>query len=436
MLLIYSASSSSRLTYIFDLIFRDILGAEYELTNNAEYFRQSSSPKLSYSDSALADELFFQSTSLVFEKGISPQNISVFDWNSTKAFFPTSSTSTFPFDPFAASFYLVSRYEEYLPHKRDSFNRYDETESLAYKNNFLQKPLVNIWANKIKDSITQHYPDFPFPSKKYQFISTIDIDSAYAYKHKGLTRTAGGFAKDILKLNIKNSANRISTLIGLKRDAYDTYDELSRIQNKYQFPSIYFFLLGDFGDKDKNLPASSKQFQSLIKSISQNSDCGIHPSFASNSHPEKITTEINRLKNILGKSITKSRQHFLMLTFPETYRNLIANNITDDYTLGYAGNIGFRASICTTFYFYDLQKEETTTLRLHPFAIMDATLNRYLKLKPEEALSHIEPLINEVKNVKGTFISLWHNESLSNIPPWKGWKDVYEQMIKIACEKN
>src|SRR5437016_5818057 len=104
MLLIYSASSPSRLTYTFNLIFRDILGIEYELTNDAEYFRQSNSPKFSYSDSALADELFFQSTSLLFEKGISQQNISVFDWDSTKAFFPTSSASTFPFDPFAASF--------------------------------------------------------------------------------------------------------------------------------------------------------------------------------------------------------------------------------------------------------------------------------------------------------------------------------------------
>ncbi|MFI5164946.1 MAG: DUF7033 domain-containing protein, partial [Bacteroidia bacterium] len=378
MLLIYSASSSSRLTYIFNLIFRDILGIEYELTNNAEYFRQSSSPKLSYSDSALADELFFQSTPLLFEKGITQQNISVFDWSSTKAFFSTSPASAFPFDPFAASFYLVSRYEEYLPNKRDSLNRYDETESLAYKNNFLQKPLVNIWANKIKEAITQRYHNFSFPEKKYQYISTIDIDNAYAYKYKGISRTAGGFAKDILKLNIKNGITRLSTLLRMKHDAYDTYDELLRIQNKYQFPSIYFFLLGDFAGKDKNLPASSKQFQFLIKNISQKSDCGIHPSFASNSYTEKITTEINRLRNILDKDITKSRQHFLMLTFPETYRNLIANNITDDYTLGYAGNIGFRASICTPFYFYDLEKEETTTLRLNPFAVMDATLNTYL----------------------------------------------------------
>jgi hypothetical protein len=366
MLLIYSVSSPSRLTYIFNLIFRDILGIEYELTNNSEYFTQSSSPKLSYSSSALVDELFFQSTPLLFEKGISHQNISVFHWNSTKAFYSTSPASAFSFDPFAASFYLVSRYEEYLPNKRDSLNRYDETGSLAYKNNFLQKPIINIWANKIKQTIAQRYPGFPFPKKKYQYISTIDIDNAFAYKHKGFTRTAGGFAKDILKLNVKNSISRLSTLLGMKQDAYDTYDELSRIQNKYQFPSIYFFLLGDFADKDKNLPASSKQFQSLIKSISQKSDCGIHPSFASNSNPEKITTEINRLRNILGKDITKSRQHFLMLTFPDTYRNLIADNITDDYTLGYASNMGFRSSICTPFYFYKVKIRRSSGIhRIH-----------------------------------------------------------------------
>ena len=130
--------------------------------------------------------------------------------------------------------------------------------------------------------------------------------------------------------------------------------------------------------------------------------------------------------------MTKSRQHFLMLRFPETYRNLIANGISEDYTMGYADEVGFRASLCTPFYFYDLQKEEKTNLRIHPFAVMDATMNLYLKIKPAVALDYVRQLIDETKKVTGTFILLWHNESLSEVATWKGWKNVYEELIKEA----
>ena len=432
MLLIYTDSSSPRLLYTFDLIFRDILGIEYRLTQNVEGFKKSDSPKISYGTSPVGDKLFFESTSLLFEKDIRQQNITVSEWNGVKIFFQTSDKLTFPFDVFAATFYLVSRYEECLPFKGDSLGRFSSKESLAYKNGFLQKPLVNIWAEKIKEAIRQHFPNLVFPEKKYQFISTIDIDNAYAYKHKGLVRTLGGFAKDILNLNFKNSMNRLTTVLGFKKDVYDTYDELFSIQEKHQFPSIYFFLLGDWGEKDKNVSAHNKIFRSLIQNISKRNECGIHPSFASNANSEKISEEKKRLSNILNKEVTKSRQHFLMLRFPETYRNLIANGIKDDYTMGYADETGFRPSVCTPFYFYDLQKQEATSLRIHSFAVMDTTLNLYLKIKPEQAHDFIQPLINEVKAVNGTFISLWHNESLSEVAPWIGWKNVYKEMVEKA----
>jgi hypothetical protein len=432
MLLIYSASTSARLLYTFDLIFRDILGIEYTLTQNVEAFKESTLPKISYGKSAVSNELFFESASLLFEKNIHQQNISVTDWNGMKVFFQTSDKSIFPFDVFAATFYLVSRYEEYLPFKGDSLGRFSAKESLAFQNGFLQKPLVNIWVEKIKTEIKRRYPLFIFPEKKYQFISTIDIDNAYAYKHKGLVRTIGGFAKDILKLNFRNGISRLATILGLKRDVYDTYAELFRIQDQYQFSSIYFFLLGDFSERDRNVNSANKKFQAVIRYISEKCECGIHPSFASFSNPDKIRVEKNRLASILGMDVKLSRQHFLMMRLPDTYRYLIKNGITDDYSMGYADEAGFRAGICTAFYFYDLAKEESTNLRIHPFAVMDATLNLYLKIKADRAVQFIEPIISQTKAVNGTFISLWHNESLSEVAPWKGWNIVYEEMVKKA----
>lgn len=433
MLLIYTTSTTARLKYTFDLIFREILGIEYSITHNAFEFGLSVLPKFNYSEEKVADELFFYSSKLLFEKGIRQQEISVFDWENTKAFFATHPKYIFPFDPFAASFYLVSRYEEYLPHKRDHYDRFDAAESIAFEKRFLQKPVVNIWAKKIQKTLSEKFPELKFPKRSYQFISTVDIDNAYAYKEKGLMRTGGAFVRSLLKFDFKNISERASVLFGYKKDPYDTYDLLNTIQQKYELKCIYFFLLGDYDENDKNVSVSRKKFQSLIKSVADYSDVGIHPSFASNTSPEKLRKEISRLRKVLKRDITKSRQHFLMMHFPATYRRLIDQDITDDYTMGYSGDVGFRASICTPFYFYDLDLETPTKLKVHPFAVMDATLKYYMKVKPEDALSYVEPLVQAVKDVDGTFISLWHNESLSDIQPWEGWRDVYEQVVKIAA---
>jgi hypothetical protein len=433
MLLIYSPSSSPRLLYILDFIFKDILCIQYRLTQNAAEFRQSSLPKISYCEAALADELFFFSTKLLFEKGIREQDISVFDWEDSKAFFATHPKYEFPFDPFAASFYLVSRYEEYLPHARDQHDRFDVKESLAWKKGFLQKPLVNVWAQRIKAILQKKFPSLAFPEMNYQFISTIDVDNAYAFKEKGIVRTAGALARSLVQLKLRAFANRILVLAGRRHDPYNTYSVLFSIQQEYGLKCIYFFLLGDYAENDKNVPVTSKKLQSLIKHIADYNECGIHPSYASNSFPEKISLEKSRLRKIIRRDVTKSRQHFLLLKFPSTYRNLLEHDITDDYSMGHAGDVGFRASTCSSFLFYDLDREFTTKLRVHPFALMDATFKYYLKVKPEEALNMIWSLVEEVRAVDGTLISLWHNESLSEIDPWTGWKDLYGQMVKAAA---
>ncbi|NQX96970.1 MAG: hypothetical protein HRT73_03700, partial [Flavobacteriales bacterium] len=330
--------------------------------------------------------------------------------------------------------YLVSRYEEYLPHKKDEHDRFLASEGLAFQNSFLEIPLANIWINNLANKIESHFQNFKFEKKEFQFISTIDIDNAYAYKHKGFIRTVGILAKSLLKGT--DFSKKIKVIFGNDNDPYNTFDYQFKIHKKYNTSPIYFFLLGDYAANDKNISAKNTTFQTLIKSISDNNRIGIHPSYASNNNIGKITKEKNRLQTISQKEVRRSRQHYLKLNLPHTYRNLINNGITEDHTMGYAEQSGFRASICSPYYFYDLEKEEETTLLLFPFTTMEATFQYYLKSTPEEAIKHINKLMQKVKEVNGTFISVWHNESLSDEGIWKGWKIVYEKMLKESFNKN
>ncbi len=435
MILVYTPKVTVRLRYTFDLIFSRILMAAYELTEDVQEYRRHTGARLNYSTTPLDDELFFYADRLLFEKGIEDQQISVFDWNGTKAFFATHPKYLFPFDLFAASFYLVSRYEEYLPHLRDIHDRYMTSESLAYQKNFLQKPLINIWARKLKETILQKYPNETFGEMEYRFITTIDIDNAYAYLEKGLMRTLGAFLRSLLSFDFEGILERARVMLGLQHDPFDTFDFQLNLHRQKKVKCIYFLLLSEYGENDKNVPADSKKFQSLIKSLADYSEVGIHPSYASNRKPDLLKSELSKLNRILKREVTKSRQHFLKLRLPGTYRKLIDLDIKEDYTMGYASMVGFRASICTSFPFYDLDLEQSTSLLIHPFAVMDATLRYYMKVNPEEAMSHIAPLIDEVRAVEGTFICLWHNESLSENKTWKGWLPVYEQMLDYATKK-
>ena len=433
MLLIYTPKITKRINYIFNLFFEQLLATPFELTSSAERFRACTEAKFSYASNPFGQELFFQSTDLLFKTGIEGQDLNYFLYKKNAAFYPVyHSKSALPFDPFAAAFYLVTRYEEYLPYMRDRFGRFEAAESFAGRKEFLRKPVVNIWAQKIKDILTKRFPELSFEKRHYQFIPTIDIDSAYAYKHKGAVRTVGGIVSALSRFEFREILDRIKVILGLRKDPFDTYNYQLWLQKRYQLQPIYFILLADYGSLDKNLPVTSRHFQVLIKSLADYAQVGIHPSVASNESFSKLKIEIDRLNRILNREITQSRQHFLRLNFPTTYRNLIQLDITDDYAMGYASAPGFRAGICDPFYFYDLDMETVTKLLIHPFQVMEGALKDYMYKTTEQSLAIIKLLIDEVKAVDGTFISLWHNESLSDQKRWEGWRHVYEEMIAYA----
>jgi hypothetical protein len=432
MLLIYSNKNNNRIKYIFNLIFRDLLKIEISITSKPGEFRNYDGPKINYSFQPFAEELFFYSSNLLLETGIKQQYIDHVIYNGVKCPFAVYKNSAMPFDPFAAAFYLTTRYEEYLPYRKDMYDRFDASESIAYKLGFLKMPVVNIWANKIAEIISQKFPSFIFPKRNYTFIPTIDIDAAWAYTQKGLIRTAAGYLKSLTELDFREISDRTKVVFGTKKDPFDTFGFQFNLLTKYKLKPIYFILFAAYGQYDKNIHVFNKKFHALIKSIADYAEVGIHPSFASNSNPKKLFREIELLSNVLNREVIRSRQHFLKFSFPVTFRNLIEADIQEDYSLGYANETGFRAGICDPFYFYDLDLETETHLKLFPFAVMEGTLRDYMNISALDAMNHIRPLIDEVKAVNGTFISLWHNESLSNQKRWIGWHIVYEDMIRYA----
>lgn len=434
-LLCYTHRLTPRVNYIFDVMLDGFLGIDFEMTSDAENFQKHNGPKISYTFKQLGSELYFSCGNILFEKGVTEQNPGVSSFQGIHTLFKVSETaSALPFDPFAAAFFLLSRYEECLPHLRDKYDRFEAEQSFSFQNGFIHQPVVDHWAIMVGNKLKERWPEIKTKERQFKFISTIDIDNAYAYRLKGLFRTAGAFGRAIWSGNFSELSDRIRVLTGNSRDPYDTYDMQLALQERYGFEVIYFFLLADYGLNDKNVPHYNNEFRSLIKHLADYGKVGIHPGFGSNKNPSKLKVEKERLENIVHSKVKRSRQHFLILHLPHTYRRLIDNEITEDYTMGYAGCTGFRAGTCTPYKFYDLDLESPTKLMVHPFTVMDATLKYYMKVTPEQAMKHVEELVANVRAVNGTFISLWHNETLNDRGIWSDWKKVYEHVIKHATD--
>jgi hypothetical protein len=282
--------------------------------------------------------------------------------------------------------------------------------------------------------LQEKFPNYTYKKRTYKFISTIDIDNACAYKHKSLIRSVGGFFTDLIHLKLSEVWSRLIVLLNLKNDPFDTFPKLLRLKKDMNVHTIFFFLIGNYTSFDTNVSASKKKFRLLIKDIVDYASVGLHPSYYSSQDAVMIKKEKERLEDITNMPVQRTRQHYLRFNLPETYQILIDLEIEEDYSMGYASHVGFRASTCTPFYFYDLDFEIQTPLKIFPFALMDTTLNDYMKLTPKQSLGKIKELKEAVKAVNGTFITLFHNESLSDYLRWKGWKRLYESMLKIATQ--
>ncbi len=435
MLLIYTHKITPRLKYIFKQIFKEFLDIEISFTTVVDEFMDHDGHKISYTMGPIGDELFFQSTSILFEQGVNDVEINVTEQDGTPIFFHVGKKSAMPFDVFGASFFLLSRYEEYLPHLRDDHNRFVSEDSLAFKNGFIKKPIVDIWVDQLYAILDEKFDFKEKRKKEFKFESTIDVSQVFKYSSKGLIRGLGGMFIDIFSLNLYKVYDRILSNLGLRKDPYDSFSFLVRLQKKHNIKMSYFFLLANYSRYDRNISYNKTKLHSLIKSVGDRSNLGLHPSYFSNLMPEKFKIEKSRLENIAKFKINSSRQHFIKLQLPETYRYLIDIEIFNDYSMGYADNIGYRASTSENFYFYDLDLEIKTPLKVHPFMVSDYAMKKNLKLSPEKATKEITELLEYAKRTKSNFTSLFHNNSLGRDEEWEGWKNVYIDMVKLAFKE-
>lgn len=424
MLAIYADKFTIRLDYTLSIIFDD-RGVAYRLLDNKETFLKMRGPKLVYSnDESLKEYPSLLPSSLMFDEGIKPYDIEKVNWKNEEIL----SFGGIP-DILASLFYVISLYDDYLQEETDKHGRNIGKNALLYRMGWLDKLVVERWSEALITYIEKEN-EYELKAREISFniVPTFDIDHAYAYKLRKGWRKNLSVARDLLKMDFSRLKERKEVLKGIVKDPFDTYDDIEAIAENYDVR--VFWLLGNYGTYDKNISNRNFTHHDLIRRMDENIPVGLHPSYDSNYLDGRLDEEKDLLERILDRGVSHSRQHFLKVKLPETYRNLQMRGFLDDYSLGYADHYGFRAGIARPFMWFDIEKNQVSVINLHPLTFMDGTLNQYLGLSPDEAIKVVQKLKEEVKTYGGDFIGVWHNETIGDYGIWEGWKKVLQASLE------
>lgn len=405
-----------------------------DVTSSLDEAKSYQGPLFNYSNEKIREnEFWIVPQGLLGENSISPKDVVVKDNNGVPYFFETK--GDYHFDVLAAVFYLLSRYEEYLPHGKDSYGRYAHTNSLAFRENFLHRPLINEWLKDLSAKISGRF-SIHLNQPGFTFLPTYDIDIAYSYRYKGFWRNLGAGAADFARLKWGRLWERIAVCVGRKNDPFDVFGWLNSLHERYKLRPYYFFLFAKKrGRYDKNIDPLHPAMQRLAQDHAIRYPVGLHPSWRSGDEPGLIREEKELLSKATGLSVDASRQHYIRMDLPGTYRNLLAAGIRFDFSMGYGSINGFRASVALPFYWYDLEREQPTDLLLFPFCYMEA--NSYFE-QGQDAQQGIEEMKNyydAVKATGGIFCMIWHNSFLTEVGSWKKWRNGYENFLQDLANR-
>jgi len=375
----------------------------------------------------IADSIEFIKNEFILE-----EDIPVIYGNS-KLNINNSTLITCGIDIFASSFFMLTRWEEYVNKNRDIHNRFPAYESLAFKSGFLDRPVVNEYLEMLNNMLLFLDKSVQFKKREYKFYLTHDVDNILKYKNfkSGLREIVGDIIKRRnIKLAASNAILKLRTHLKIQKDPYDTFDYIMDISEKLALKS-YFFFMGKGITKFDNMYDSREAFiKSLIVKIKNRGHyIGMHPTYNAYNNNEQFKREKEELEKNFAATITFGREHFLRFEVPTTWQIWEENGMKWDSTCSYADKEGFRCGVCYEYSVFNVLTREKLKLKEKPLIVMEGSFATYQpNINPTDMEKKIKYLKQQVKKYNGEFVFLWHNSSF-NTPSWRKYKSIYEEVL-------
>lgn len=322
-------------------------------------------------------------------------------------------------DLVAGAFFLLSRYEETINKKRDSFSRFRAEYSIVFKNGYGHIPIVDAYSAFLERLAI----DNGFIEKNKNggkcfkaVLLTHDMDQPFRYYR--LDCVFRQWIKNFFHIG-KSMGNCLKTYITQKNDPYDTFDEMIKVDNELKryiggdvVKTMYFVIAAKAHLWNNYCPINTARFKSLLERIKKSgAEIGLHIGLEAGKNSKRISREVKAYRRVISSNDIKSRNHYLRWVDPNQVTDMEAAGIKEDYTLGYPDHVGFRVGTCFPYHYINPSTCEVTDLIIHPLEIMEATLDGYMHLEKDEAYEKCKEIIDQVFYYGGELDLLWHNTS-------------------------
>jgi hypothetical protein len=330
-------------------------------------------------------------------------------------------------DILGACFFMLSRYEEIVDPSRDAHDRFPAQASIAFREGFLDRPIVDEYANLLWGALVSLWPQLrrrrPNPCLRVSH----DVDAPFLYAFQSASRLARSIAGDVIrrrKWSAAISMPRDWLRVKLGADGNDPYYTFDWIMDRSEAASLrstFNFICGHgpLGmDGDYNI--EHPRMRRLLRRIHERGhEIGLHGSYETLDQSDRLAQEFERLRRVCGEEgIAQDRwggrQHYLRWRMPITARAWVRAGLDYDASLGFAEAPGFRSGTSREHALFDAEAGRVLALRERPLLAMDATLldRRYLALDNEAALERLLLLRGRAESHGGDFNLLWHNNRL------------------------
>lgn len=347
------------------------------------------------------------------------------------------------YDILGLVYWMLTRKEEIGSPDLDEHQRFPATSSHAFKNGYLERPIVDEWLHVLGQLIKNVWPACRLREHHFSVKVSHDVDGPARYAFQGFIGLIRNIVGDLLIRRNPRSAilapwiwvvSKTKRVIHPK-DPSNTFDWIMDQSEKNGLVSAFYFICGRTDPrKDALYEPEMPQIRELMRRIhSRGHEIGLHPSYNTYDKPEEIAFEANRLRKVCAEEGIRQnawggRMHFLRWDQAITLQAWDEAGMAYDSTLSYADRPGFRCGTCFEYPAFDVINDKRLALRVRPLIAMDCTViaDRYLALgSTEEAYEKFNGLKQKCRSVDGVFTLLWHNSFFQSTKDF----EIYTRLI-------
>jgi hypothetical protein len=324
-------------------------------------------------------------------------------------------------DLLSSAFLTLSRFEETLPVSRDRYGRFCARSSVAWRDSFLHRPIVDEYGLAFSEALHRLLPGWQPDRPRFRVKLGHDVDEI------GRPFSLRGIVGHTIRRGQPAASLRdcVAPWFGIDTTYQVRLREVvARSLWRGLKPAVYWKASAP-GPHDTGYDPGHTSLRAMIAGFqSHGLEMGIHPGYESFESPEKLSAEVATLRAVFGETRLGGRQDFLRWS-PKTWEHWEACGLAYDASVGYADHVGFRAGTCQPYHPWLTSQDRQAELLEIPLLAMDCTLQSYMKVDAGEALQHLRDCVRRCREIGGVFTLVWHHTRLSH----SGYASAYDALL-------